>query len=144
MNAAYSIETVDAERVRITVAPASSPLKTIAGRLRLRSAAGQSSGSTFVVSAAGIETGEGTIISSDQIHRLVLRNCEAKVRPVTADTDPAELAATNQSLGRSARKAWKVWVEAGRRSTSLAVGLDCSTAFALLADVSRIVGMPIA
>lgn len=144
MNAAYSIEQVDAERVRITVTPASGPLRSITRRLRPHHHANQSVAGTFIVSPAGIETAEGAIISADQIHRVVLRNCEAKVRPMTAGADPSELAATNGSMSRQARKAWKVWVEAGRRSTALAAGLDCSTAFALMADVSRIIGAPIA
>ncbi len=143
MKADYALEQLEASKFRVTVSPATSPLDRLVGLVLPVKGSDDPAGGTFVVSPAGIETGTGTVIAARDIHRIVLRNSAAHVRPVTTKTDPAEVAATDRSISRRARRAWKVWVEAGRRSTTLAAGLDQTTAFAVLTEVSRIMGTPI-
>jgi hypothetical protein len=143
MVSTYSVEPVEPGKVRVVVTPATGPLQAITRLLPRPSSNGAPEGGTFIVSPQGIETASGNLIPATEIHRVVLRNAEAKVRPVTPDTDPAELAEVDRSIGRGARKAWMLWVEAGRRSTTIVAGMNHATAFAVLSEVCRVLGTPI-
>lgn len=143
MDSKFSVEQVEAGKTRFVVVPASSPLRAIRKLLPKPPNSGVPEGGTFVVSTAGIETQAGAMIPAAEIHRVVLRNAEAKVRPVTPRTTPAEIEAADRAMSRSARKAWTLWIEAGRRSTTLAGGLNHATAFAVLSEVCRVLGMPV-
>ncbi|MEO8443658.1 MAG: hypothetical protein ABI567_01495 [Gammaproteobacteria bacterium] len=143
MDSVYSVEQVEPGKVRFVVAPASRPLRAISRLIPRAARIGLPQERCFVVSPAGIEIPGGDLIPSTVIHRVVLRNAEAKVRPVTPGSDPAELEAADRSISRGARKAWMLWVEAGRRSTTIVAGMNHATAFAVLSEVCRILGTPI-
>jgi hypothetical protein len=133
---AVAVEPLSADAVRITVTPERGPLAALLGRQSAHP-------STFVVSPAGIQPPSGSLIPAEAIHRLVLRNTEARVKPADPHCTPAELEAADRSLDRSARRAWRVWVEAGRQSTTLAVGLNQATAYAVISEIGRVLGVPI-
>ncbi len=95
---------------------------------------------TFRVTADGIESG-GQTFKKDDIHRLLLRNS------ITDQELPMEVYATNTSQqagmafrAQASMTANTLNVELGGRSTVLAGGMDSTTAYGLLTNVSKVLG----
>jgi hypothetical protein len=112
----------------------------------------RSPGGTFVASPAGIETTGGPPIARDQIHRLIIRNGvpdvgEASVVVNTGSVySGMQAGAANDAAANRAKAAsisYMVCAEHGGRSTTLGGGMSEVTAYGLLTDVSRVLGMAV-
>ena len=95
---------------------------------------------TFRVTADGIDSG-GQTFKKDDIHRLLLKNS------ITDQELPMEVYAVNTSQqagmafrAQASMTANTLNVELGGRSTVLAGGMDSTTAYGLMTDVSKILG----
>jgi hypothetical protein len=109
-------------------------------------------GGSFIVSESGIDTTTGTFIARGQLHRILLRNGVAgsddHVVTVSGGSLAAQFGADNVARGAAYRAAiatnsWNLCAEAGGRSTTLAGGMNEVTAFGLLSDVSKILGVQV-
>lgn len=95
---------------------------------------------TFKVTPDTIEAG-GQVFRKDDMHRILLKNS------ITDQELPIEMYTTNtnQMAGQAFRAqasmtANTLNVEMGGRSTAIAGGMDTTTAYGLLTDVSKILG----
>lgn len=109
----------------------------------------RSPGGTFVVSPTAIET-NGTTITRQQLHRLIVRNGVPDIQggAVAVNTGTMltamEAGAANDRAVNRARAimvSYMVCAEAGGRSYTLAGGMNEVTANGLMTDVSRILGL---
>ena len=112
----------------------------------------RSPGGNFVVSPAGIEAFDGSTITRDQLHRLIIRNGVPNIQggAVAVNTGTVysgmQAGAANDRAVNRARAmavAYMVCAEHGGRSTTLAGGMTEVTAPGLLTDVSRILGIAV-
>lgn len=112
----------------------------------------RSPGGAFVAGPAGIEPGLGSKIERDAIHRLLLRNGipqspSANVTVVVDSTSVSQGIAADAQIAREANRAkaasvsYLLCVESGGRSTTLAGGMTETTAYGLLQDVQRTLGI---
>lgn len=95
--------------------------------------------SSFRVTPTTIEAGGRTFQTSD-IHRLLIRNAITDQETMEVWTDNANVAAGLEFRAQAARVANALTLESGGKSTFLAGGMDHTTAYGLLHDVSRIIG----
>ncbi len=109
-------------------------------------------GGNFVVSAAGIEASDGTTITSDQLHRLIVRNGVPDIQGGAVAVNTGGFysgmqagAANDRAVNRARALAvsYMVCAEHGGRSTTLAGGMTEVTANGLLTDVSRVMGLAV-
>ena len=106
----------------------------------------RSPGGTFVVSPTTIETGGGTTITRDQLHRLIVRNsipsaAEAAVVNTGTVYSGMQAGAQNDRMANRAKAAnvsYMLCAEHGGRSATLAGGMTEVTAYGLMTDASRI------
>lgn len=112
----------------------------------------RSPGGTFVVSPSGIEAAGGATIPRDQVHRVIIRNgvpelAEASVVVNTGTMYSAmQSGAANDGAANRAKASsisYMVCAEHGGRSTVLGGGMTEVTAYGLLTDVSRILGLTV-
>ena len=104
---------------------------------------------TFRVSKTGIDVGAATI-PKDTIHRIIVRNHVLKAAGdviIVADPHPNSgqqnvVAGMNWAVSKLGPISYRVDVEARGVPTTLAGGLTEPTAFAIMADVSKIVQLP--
>jgi len=100
--------------------------------------------STFRVTSDEIESA-GRSFKKNDIHRLILKNGitdqELPVQQWTTNTNVAAGMAQRARIGKVANS---LNVETGGKSYSLAGGMDETTAYGLLHDVSKILGLSIA
>jgi hypothetical protein len=95
--------------------------------------------STFRVAPDSVES-NGRVIKKEDIHRLLLRNGITDQELMETYTTSASAAAGMAYRAQVARLANGLTLEAGGRSTFLAGGMDETTAYGLLHEVSRILG----
>lgn len=109
----------------------------------------RSPGGNFVVSPSAIET-NGTTITREQLHRLIVRNGVPDIQggAVAVNTgtmlSSMEAGAANDRAVNRARAilvSYMLCAEAGGRSYTLAGGMNEVTAHGLMTDVSRILGL---
>ncbi len=112
----------------------------------------RSPGGTFVVTPAGLELSTGQQIARDAIHRLLLRNGipqspSANVAIVVDSRSISQGIGADAAVAREVNRAkaasvsYMLCVEHGGRSTTLAGGMTETTAYGLLQDVSRVLGV---
>ena len=112
----------------------------------------RSPGGTFVATTSGLELAAGERIAKDAIHRLILRNGipqspQANVTLMVDSSSVSQGIAADAAVAREANRAkaasvsYMLCVEHGGRSTTLAGGMTETTAYGLLQDVSRILGV---
>lgn len=94
---------------------------------------------SFRVKPDGIEVGGRTFATAD-IHRLLIRNAITDQEVMEVYTDNPNVAAGMAFRAQSAQVANALTLETGGKSTFLAGGMDHTTAYGLLHDVSRIIG----
>lgn len=96
---------------------------------------------SFRVKSDSIEVGGRSFATAD-IHRLLLRNAitDQELAGVQVYTDNPNVAAGLEFRAMAARVANALTLESGGKSTFLAGGMDETTAYGLLQDVSRIIG----
>lgn len=97
---------------------------------------------TFRVTADRIES-EGRTFRKDEIHRLIIKNPVEGVEIVTTGSLPTGVAA---GLGRRAtiqKICCSLDLESGGKAHMLAGGMDDTTAYGLLADVSKTIGLQV-
>jgi hypothetical protein len=103
----------------------------------------------FRVSKTGIEVGAATI-PKDTIHRIIVRNHVLKAAGdviIVADANPNSgqqnvVAGMNWAISKLGPISYRVDVEARGVPTTLAGGLTEPTAFAIMADVSKVLQLP--
>ena len=99
--------------------------------------------STFRVTPEQVEAG-GRSFARNDIHRLILRNgITDKELPVTQYTTNSNVAAGMAHRARISMVANSLNVETGGKSYLLAGGMDETTAYGLLHDVSKVLGMSV-
>jgi hypothetical protein len=97
--------------------------------------------SSFRVTPEQIEGGGGTF-KKDDIHRLILRNgITDKELPIQQYTTNTNVAAGMAHRAKISTVANSLNVETGGKSYLLAGGMDETTAYGLLHDVSKVLGM---
>lgn len=112
----------------------------------------RSPGGSFVATPDGLELGAGERIAKAAIHRLILRNGipqspQAGVTMVVDARSVSQGIAADAAVAREVNRAkaasvsYLLCVEHGGRSTTLAGGMTETTAYGLLQDVSRVLGM---
>lgn len=112
----------------------------------------RSPGGAFVAGPGGLEPGLGPKIDRGAIHRLLLRNgipqpTSAGVTMVVDSTSVSQGIAADAQIAREANRAkaasvsYMLCVESGGRSTTLAGGMTETTAYGLLQDVQRTLGI---
>jgi hypothetical protein len=98
--------------------------------------------STFSVTPTAIIAG-GRTFGKDEFHRLLIANPwfdKAGLDVYTANANVAAGMAHGMKLGELC---YGLTVEAGGKSTLLAGGMDRTTAFGLLTDVSKVIGLKV-
>ena len=95
--------------------------------------------STFRVAPDSIES-NGRVIKKDDIHRLLLRNGITDQELLETYTTSAAASAGLAYRAKVAQIANGLTLEAGGKATFLAGGMDETTAYGLLHEVSRILG----
>jgi hypothetical protein len=109
----------------------------------------RSPGGQFVVSPAGIEAPDGTTVSKEQLHRLIVRNGVPDIQGGAVAVNTGTFysgmqagAANDRAVNRARALAvsYMLCAEHGGRSTTLAGGMSEVTANGLFTDVSRILG----
>lgn len=100
--------------------------------------------SRFRVTPVAIEAG-GRTFTKDEIHRLILKNgvTDQELLNVQVDLKNTNVAAGVGHRARVARVANSLNVETGGKSFMLAGGMDETTAYGLLHDVSKTLGYSI-
>lgn len=101
--------------------------------------------SSFRVSPASVEV-SGRTFAKDDIHRLIVKNgISNEVIPNIAFANPAMGAAMGAAYRvKVARVTNSLELETGGRAHVLAGGMDQTTAFGLLTDVSKVMGLSVA
>ncbi|MGE0743068.1 MAG: hypothetical protein AB7O98_17155 [Hyphomonadaceae bacterium] len=96
---------------------------------------------SFNVTPTSIEK-DGRSFATSDIHRLLLRNAitDQELAGVQVYTDNPNVAAGMEFRAMTARVANALTLESGGKSTFLAGGMDETTAYGLMQDVSKIVG----
>jgi hypothetical protein len=97
---------------------------------------------TFRVTAAGIES-DGRSFKRDDIHRLIIKNPFADVEVTVSGGIPTGVAAGLARRSAIQRICHSLDLEAGGKAHLLAGGMDDTTAYGLLADVSKIIGLQV-
>lgn len=109
----------------------------------------RSPGGNFVVSSTAIEASDGTTITAEQLHRLIVRNGIPDIQGGAVAVNTGTFysgmqagAANDRAVNRARALAvsYMVCAEHGGRSTTLAGGMSEVTANGLLTDVSRAMG----
>jgi hypothetical protein len=109
----------------------------------------RSPGGRFVVSPTGIEAPDGTTVSKEQLHRLIVRNGVPDIQGGAVAVNTGTFysgmqagAANDRAVNRARAMAvsYMLCAEHGGRSTTLAGGMSEVTANGLCTDVSRILG----
>lgn len=112
----------------------------------------RSPGGSFVAEPAGLELPTGQRIERDAIHRLLLRNgipqspssnigLVVDARSVSQGIAADAAVAREQNRAKAASVSYMLCVEHGGRSTTLAGGMSETTAYGLLQDVTRVLGI---
>lgn len=97
---------------------------------------------TFRVTADSVES-EGRTFMKDDIHRLIIKNPVEGIEVTTTGSIPTGVAA---GLGRRAaiqKICCSLDLESGGKAHLLAGGMDDTTAYGLLADVSKVIGLSV-
>jgi hypothetical protein len=112
----------------------------------------RSPGGTFVASPSGVEVSGGPTIPRDQIHRLIIRNGVPNVGEASVVVNTGSVysgmaagAANDRAANRAkaAHISYMVCAEHGGRSTTLGGGMTEVTAYGLLTDASKILGLTV-
>lgn len=99
-------------------------------------------GGRFQVSQEGIRTADGSLVPKDRIHRLVIKN--------GVNDDPRNTGAYGRgtheharmaNLNRAAQVSYVLVVEAGGQAHTLAGGMTETTAFGLVQDTKKVLGL---
>lgn len=99
-------------------------------------------GSTFSVSPKAI-TVNGRSFDKDEFHRLLIANPWFDKAGLDVYTSNANVAAGMAHGMKIGEVCYGLTVESGGKSTLIAGGMDRTTAFGLLSDVSRVLGLKV-
>ncbi|MDZ4759567.1 MAG: hypothetical protein SGJ21_00655 [Alphaproteobacteria bacterium] len=95
---------------------------------------------SFSVTPASITAG-GKTFSKDEFHRLILKNPILERAGLDVYTSNANIAAGMEQVMKLGEVCYGLDVETGGKAHYLAGGMDYTTAFGLLTDTSRILGL---